>query len=156
ASYGHATTRPTFRGRLAFAGDAAHATSPQLGQGANQGLIDAVVLGDAMASSPDIEAALKAYEAARRAHVRFYQLASAMMTPLFQSDQVVLPWLRDKVFDHLRHVPYLRREMLRTLCGLKMGPLAYREPEDIVRLGSTGQAWWPGRLAGRAGNDTSA
>ncbi len=132
AKYAHATLRRPYRESLAFAGDAAHATSPQLGQGANQGLIDAIVLAGALSRTADIQTALQLYAETRRQHVRFYQRASAIMTPLFQSDQVVLPYMRDLTFDRLRLVPYLHREMLRTLGGLKNGLFSWREPEDLL------------------------
>ena len=51
ASYVHFTAARPFRGPLALVGDAAHATSPQLGQGANNGLLDALALRDALASA---------------------------------------------------------------------------------------------------------
>jgi len=45
---------PWHADRIGFIGDAAHATSPQLGQGANLALLDAVALADAIASEPDV------------------------------------------------------------------------------------------------------
>jgi hypothetical protein len=52
-----------------------------------------------------------------------YQFASAAMTPFFQSDSSVLAGVRDLVFHRMKVVPWLRREMLRTLAGLKTGLL---------------------------------
>ncbi|TDD19401.1 FAD-dependent monooxygenase [Nonomuraea diastatica] len=58
---------PTYvRGRVALLGDAAHAMSPDRGQGAGQSLEDAVVLAAALAGEPAVEAALRRYDADRR------------------------------------------------------------------------------------------
>lgn len=132
ASYVHFTAARLSRDNLVLAGDAAHATSPQLGQGANQGLIDAVVLADAIAQTPDLAAALRRYARSRRGHVRFYQQASALMTPFFQSDSRMLAALRDLTFDRMKRLSYLHREMIRTLAGLKTGYFRCAAPGDIV------------------------
>jgi len=114
-------------------GDAAHATSPQLGQGANQALLDAVTLADCLATLEPADAIAR-YAALRRSHVRFYQLASRLMTPLFQSNSRTAAWLRDLAFPLLPHLPWIRREMVRTLAGLKTGPLAWRDPSALATL----------------------
>lgn len=132
ATYLHFTARRPWRDRLVLVGDAAHATSPQLGQGANNALLDAMALADALAAEPDAQRAFAHYTAARRAHVRFYQRASAIMTPFFQADARSLPVLRDLVFDRMKIVPWLRREQLRTLAGLKTGLLAHRSAESLA------------------------
>jgi 2-polyprenyl-6-methoxyphenol hydroxylase-like FAD-dependent oxidoreductase len=59
---------PTYvRGRVALLGDAAHAMTPNLGQGAGQAIEDAVVLGAVCAAGATaVPAALAAYDAQRR------------------------------------------------------------------------------------------
>jgi 2-polyprenyl-6-methoxyphenol hydroxylase-like FAD-dependent oxidoreductase len=56
-------------GRIVLVGDAAHATTPGVGQGAAQAIEDAVVLADQLARRTDLGVALAAYESARRARV---------------------------------------------------------------------------------------
>ncbi len=53
-------------GRVVLLGDAAHATTPGVGQGAAQALEDAVVLADALAQGSELRGALAAYESIRR------------------------------------------------------------------------------------------
>jgi 2-polyprenyl-6-methoxyphenol hydroxylase-like FAD-dependent oxidoreductase len=53
-------------GRVVLVGDAAHATTPGVGQGAAQAIEDAVVLADRLAGQSDLPLALAEYEAIRR------------------------------------------------------------------------------------------
>ncbi len=123
ATYADVRMYPWHDRRVVVIGDAAHATSPQLGQGANLALVDAAVLARCVAANSSVEAALAAYSAARRAHLAYYQWASSMLTPMFQSDAALLPWVRDVAMDLTCKLPFLRAQMLRTLTGAKAGLL---------------------------------
>ncbi|WP_181164813.1 NAD(P)/FAD-dependent oxidoreductase [Mesorhizobium sp. B2-9-1] len=105
ARYGHHTmTLPAGR-RLAVIGDAAHSTSPQLGQGANMALLDAAALRHALAQAKGVDDALDTYAKARRWHVRVFQALSRSLTPFYQSDSAALPFVRDHMVAALARVP---------------------------------------------------
>jgi len=121
ASYRDAVLHRWSRGRTVLLGDAAHAMSPQLGQGVNMALMDALALRDALRSEEDIDGAIHRYESDRRAHVRIYQFWSRWLTPLFQSDRDAVARIRDLTFLPLGRVPGGRGQMLRVLSGLQRG-----------------------------------
>jgi 2-polyprenyl-6-methoxyphenol hydroxylase-like FAD-dependent oxidoreductase len=108
-------------------GDAAHATSPQLGQGTNLALLDAVALAQCVDGADDVAGALATYTRARKGHLHFYSQASRLLTPLFQSDLTVLPWLRDGLMAHSVKWPLVKGMNLQTLVGVR-------------------KAWWGGTL----------
>ncbi|MHB1079382.1 MAG: FAD-dependent oxidoreductase [Prosthecobacter sp.] len=110
--------------RVAILGDAAHALSPQLGQGVNLALMDAAVLAHSLAIQTSLPAALAEYSSTRRKHLRFYQFATRWTTPFFQSDLLPLGWLRDLVFPIIQRIPLLRRQMTATMAGGKTGPFS--------------------------------
>lgn len=107
--------------RVAFLGDAAHATSPQLGQGANLALVDAAELARSVAEDADLDRALCTYSERRRAHLGYYQWATRWLTPFFQSDLSPLGWFRDAFMGPMSKVPYVEREMVRSMVGTKTG-----------------------------------
>ena len=128
ATYADIVLAERFAQRLVFIGDAGRALSPQLGQGANLALIDAATLADCLAAASSIEAALAAYSQRRRRHGNFYALASRWLTPFFQSDSRATARLRDLAFPLMGRVPYLRRQMVRTLAGMKTGLFTHLDP----------------------------
>ncbi|HVY27984.1 MAG TPA: NAD(P)/FAD-dependent oxidoreductase [Polyangiaceae bacterium] len=119
--------------RMAFIGDAAHATSPQLGQGTNLALEDARVLAACVSASRDLPSCLARFSRARRAHVRFYQRASWGLTPFFQSDWQGLSVLRDLAMGSLCSFGPSRRLMLQTLAGVRSGFMVGRLPVGPIR-----------------------
>ena len=101
-------------GNVVFLGDAAHAMSPQLGQGANLALLDAAALADALRGGDGVAG----YTRRRWAHVRFYAFASRWMTPFFQSGRDRLAVPRDALMGSAARVPWIGRQMVRTMAGL--------------------------------------
>ncbi len=121
ARFSHGTLRRPYAPGLAFIGDAAHRTSPQLGQGANMALLDALALADALGLP--VDQALALYALRRRWHVRSYQMMSRLFTPLYQSDSRVLPVLRDHLLAPLASLPPLSRRLTRMVGGELTVPL---------------------------------
>lgn len=107
------------RGRVGVISDAAHAMSPQLGQGANMALLDASALARAVAASRTWEDVWGDYYRQRRGSVRFYQRMSRLLTPFFQSRIPGAAMLRDAGMPLARYIPWLRRQMAKTVAGRK-------------------------------------
>jgi salicylate hydroxylase len=125
ARYSHHTLRQPHFGMVATIGDAAHSTSPQLGQGANMAMLDAAALADALAEKSEIPDALAAYAKQRRLHIRLYQVLSAAFTPFYQSDSRVLPFIRDLLVAPAARIPFFSRVLASMVVGswgLRQGP----------------------------------
>lgn len=117
ARYSHHTLRQPYFGTVATIGDAAHSTSPQLGQGANMAMLDAAALADALAENADIPLALAEYAKKRRFHIRLYQTLSAAFTPFYQSDSRILPFIRDVLVAPTARIPPLSRLLASMVVG---------------------------------------
>ena len=105
ARYRHRTHKQPVRGRLFHLGDSWHATSPQLGQGANMALLDAVALRNALRTDAhDPDRAGRTYRALRTQHIQLYQAMSYLFTPVYQSQARVIPWLRDHLASPLSRI----------------------------------------------------
>jgi 2-polyprenyl-6-methoxyphenol hydroxylase-like FAD-dependent oxidoreductase len=133
ARYGHGTLwRPVQEG-MVHIGDAAHRTSPQLGQGANMALLDASALAWALERHGNLDDALRAYTLSRRWHVWGYQLLSAMFTPQYQSDSRALAFVRDRLLFPLSTVPPVPAALSRLVRGTLLPPIAGRPRGNPTR-----------------------
>ncbi len=123
ARYTHGTLASTTAPGFAIIGDAAHRASPQLGQGANMAMLDAMALATAVDLFP-LDEALRQYRMARRWHVWIYQTMSRAFTPQYQSNSRFLPVLRDRLLYPLSTVPPIPRILNRLVCGDLIPPMA--------------------------------
>ncbi|WP_338243797.1 FAD-dependent oxidoreductase [Aurantiacibacter hainanensis] len=123
ARYAHRTTSQPVGERIVHIGDAWHAASPQLGQGANMALLDAFGLARAIAHAEELGPALAHFLKLRASHVRLYQWMTWWFTPPFQSDS---PWpaiFRDLFMAPGSRIPPMPRVKAATLSGLAGSPL---------------------------------
>jgi salicylate hydroxylase len=130
ARYTHRTLRRPAAPGLIHIGDSWHSASPQLGQGANMALLDAWALARALREEDRLEPALARAIALRRSHVRLYQTLSALFTPAYQSDSLVLPWIRDRIvppFGRLWPATRIQAEMVAGTFGGPMERLGLRD-----------------------------
>jgi salicylate hydroxylase len=123
AQYDHFTLRTPYSDRLVHIGDAARATSPQLGQGANMALLDALALSRALHDGGGLQEGLRAYARTRYRHTRLFQWASAAFTPFYQSDSRLLPILRDRFAAPLSRLPIADVLLARLVSGTITAPL---------------------------------
>jgi 2-polyprenyl-6-methoxyphenol hydroxylase-like FAD-dependent oxidoreductase len=122
ARYRHHTMGRPAGLRVVHVGDAAHATSPQLGQGANMALLDARALALAIERNADLDEAFRTYMALRRHHVRLYQTLSWLFTPVYQSHSRVVPLLRDRLFAPVSRLPGIAPLMAALVAGTLIDP----------------------------------
>ena len=125
------------QGRIGVIGDAAHAMSPQLGQGANMALLDAWAFSQSLQrarKNQQIDRAMlwQNYHQQRRSSTQFYQFLSRLLTLLYQSDHWWAGGLRDLVFPWMYQIPYFRKEMAITISGLKTGMLQQLDYQQIA------------------------
>jgi 2-polyprenyl-6-methoxyphenol hydroxylase-like FAD-dependent oxidoreductase len=88
-------------GRVALLGDAAHPMTPDLGQGACQGIEDAVVLADCMKRIHDPPTALAKYESLRLPRVRHMVRGSRRLGQLATSKSPMVVEVRNFVSRHM-------------------------------------------------------
>lgn len=99
--------RRWFFGRLVLLGDAAHAMAPNLGQGANSAMADAVALAEAAVTTTSVRAALSRYDSRRRHATRRIQNTSGLLEHLCNLLPGRAAQVRDAVLGGLTRFPRL-------------------------------------------------
>jgi 2-polyprenyl-6-methoxyphenol hydroxylase-like FAD-dependent oxidoreductase len=122
AQYGHHTLLAPIGNRVAFIGDSAHSTSPQLGQGANMALLDARALFHALETGGDVADVLERYAKARRWHMRLFQAFSAAFTPFYQSDSASLAFIRDRLVSTIARIAPAPQFLASMVAGTVIDP----------------------------------
>jgi 2-polyprenyl-6-methoxyphenol hydroxylase-like FAD-dependent oxidoreductase len=127
ARYADVRAPQPYFGRVICIGDAAHAMSPQLGQGSNMALMDAWCLASFLNTSADLASAYAAYTTQRRTHLATYQFVSKWLTPMFQADGWIMPALRNISFWPGSRLPGSSRLAATLLTGYLFHPKHHRE-----------------------------
>jgi 2-polyprenyl-6-methoxyphenol hydroxylase-like FAD-dependent oxidoreductase len=96
-----AVPRVLTAGRVALLGDAAHPMTPDLGQGACQGIEDAVVVAACLAHEPNVEVALSTYQIARLHRVQNMVRESRRLGVLATTESKVVSAFRNGVAVHM-------------------------------------------------------
>ncbi|RPH75309.1 MAG: monooxygenase [Nitrospiraceae bacterium] len=107
-------------------GDAAHAMNPHASQGRMQAMVDAMALSDLLPgclADRDYSAArLKEFERMRRPQVTMLQQLADQQVFYWNTENPVVAFLRDRVFQTLDRNARLRYQVLSTTAGLRTMP----------------------------------
>lgn len=87
--------------RVALLGDAAHAMTPNLGQGGCQAIEDAVVLAKAVTTLNDVPVGLQTYQLARKAYVEAIVTKSRQIGAVFGINNRWVSAVRNLILTHL-------------------------------------------------------
>jgi 2-polyprenyl-6-methoxyphenol hydroxylase-like FAD-dependent oxidoreductase len=113
---------PWYFNNIVLLGDAAHAMTPHLGQGASLALQDAQSLAKAIGQKQGkLEDALNDYQKERFFITSYYSLVSSLSAPYFQSDFSALGAPGNLALKSLKRIAGLERLMLSTMSGF--GPM---------------------------------
>jgi 6-methylpretetramide 4-monooxygenase len=107
-------------------GDAAHAMNPHASQGRMQAMVDAMALSDLLPgclADRDYSAGrLKEFERVRRPQVTMLQQLADQQVFYWNTENPLVAFLRDRVFQTLDRNPRLRYQVLSTTAGLRTIP----------------------------------
>lgn len=121
AQYLHVELKKPFYKNILFIGDAAHAMSPQLGQGANLALQDAFTIYECLKAKFNLGDALRLYEKKRKPQIKFYGQASKLLTTLFQSDCFLCGFIRNLIFIPTQKIGITQKASAKILVGKQKG-----------------------------------
>jgi 6-methylpretetramide 4-monooxygenase len=107
-------------------GDAAHAMNPHASQGRMQAMVDAMALSDLLPgclADRDYSAGrLKEFERVRRPQITMLQQLADQQVFYWNTENPLVAFLRDRVFQTLDRNPRLRYQVLSTTAGLRTIP----------------------------------
>jgi len=104
------------QGRAALLGDAVHAMTPNIGQGAGMAMEDAAVLAEELAASTNVEVSLNNYAMRRRPRVEMVMRVSREVGKDGQQVNPVVCWLRNRrIREAGRNVEQSQNELARLL-----------------------------------------
>lgn len=107
--YDHEPLSTWSNGHATLLGDAAHPSTPNLGQGACQAFEDAIVLATCLREEQEIGSALKAYESRRIQRTSAITLQSRRLGQMGRWKNPVLCWFRDKLIKSIPEQVRLRQ-----------------------------------------------
>lgn len=83
-------------GRVILLGDAVHAMTPNMGQGACQAIEDAIALAKSLTTSTTLEVGISRYASTRQTHTKAIQLQSRRIGQVGQISNATLCWIRNQ------------------------------------------------------------
>jgi 2-polyprenyl-6-methoxyphenol hydroxylase-like FAD-dependent oxidoreductase len=96
-------------GRVTLLGDAAHPSTPNMGQGACQAIEDAVILATCLRGSQEIASGLKMYESRRIQRTSAITMQSRRMGQMGRWKNPLMCWLRDQLIKSIPEQVRLRQ-----------------------------------------------
>jgi 2-polyprenyl-6-methoxyphenol hydroxylase-like FAD-dependent oxidoreductase len=125
-----------YKSPVFFVGDAAHAMTPHLGQGANSSMVDALVLVRLLANAGTdghmLHGAGITYDSLRRPFVTRIQRVSHLIGLLGRSTSVYARFLRNLAAVTANILPPLREHQMRLAAGLSPGEQEFFITSDHV------------------------